>query len=170
MNDFTQLTTILVLGIFFGAVANFLIKNTPIQLDKIKTIIKNNANFAEKQAAVEKMKADGDFHQWETIPTLQGQAMVCIKTGWSPTLQGFIPMSFINNYLENRKAEAEYKEFRSARVQLLAHQLQLSIPAMEDVVEKVFSMKKDFLLLRVSKLQQELQDKAAAVDNEQNKI
>ena len=72
--------------------------------------------------------------------------------------------------MEAFKMEEEYKVFRSERVKDLASELRLSIADTEKVVEQIFSMKKDFHLMKTTLLQQELQEKAAHVESQGNKV
>lgn len=170
MSDFGQLTTILLLGIMFGLFGKIAYDNLLIQIARIKEIIANNKAFKAKEDEVANMRANGDFHEWVDVMTPQGKIMLCRKTGWAPSLKGFVPMTLVNAYFENLKAQEEYKEFRDARVQLLAHELKMTVPQMERVVENVFSIKKDFQLQRLDKLSKELKGKAANVKSEGNQI
>ena len=109
------------------------------------------------------MKEDGEFHEWVTVQTPTGDMMVCKRTGWCPNFEGFVPTNMINAYLEKVKMEQEYKEFRDARVLELANQLKLSTMEMEEVVEKIFSMKKDFTVSKLIELSADLTERALDV-------
>jgi hypothetical protein len=161
MNEYVVLTTILLLGVAFGLFGRLALINMFKHIDKIKKQIANNKAFAAKEAQVALMKARGDFHQWQNLPDGSGGTiMVCVKTGWAPSIKGYIPMENINRVLEDIKSAEEYKVFRAARVQLLAHELQMDIPRMEFVVQQISSMKKDFTLLRMAKLSEDMKRKA----------
>ncbi len=149
---------------------NWLVGNIIAQVDNIRAIMKNNRLFKAKQAEVAKMKAAGDMHEWINVPSAGGTMLVCKKTGYAPSLDGFIPMQYINNYLENLKAEEEYKVFRAERIHKMALDNDSTVEKIEKIVEQVFSMKKDFALMRIEKLQKELQDRAAAVNDGQNQV
>ncbi len=164
MSNEQILTTILLMGVVFGLLGKFFFDRLVDSVNQVKEIMENNRKFKAKMAEMDRMKAAGEFHEWVDVPSSQGTMLVCKKTGWAPSLKGFVPLSAINAYLEQLQAEKDYKEYRAARVQLLAHELQLTVPMMETVVEKVFSMKKDFHVERIAKLQQELAAKAAVVN------
>ncbi len=170
MNSVVLMTTILLMGLLIGVAMNFLVENIIKQVDKIRVIFENNRLFKAKQAAVAKMKAAGDMHEWVNVPSTSGMILACKKTGYVPSLDGFIPLTFINNYLENLKAEEEYKVFRADRIYKIAQKYDLDVPKTEEIVEQIFSMKKDFALLRIEKLQKELQDRSATVKNEQGQV
>lgn len=168
MNLGDAFTIVLLLGLFFGFIANPLLKNAIKGWQNFKRILDDNKKFAEKKAEVEKMKTNGDFHEWITIPTLSGEMMVCKKTGWYPTAQGFVPMELINEYLRKVKLEEEYREYRNAKVAELAKELDFSLEKMETVVEKIFSMKKSFYLGRIEKLSEEFKQRADDVRTKQD--
>ena len=170
MNDATILTTILLFGLVIGLAINWLVGNIITQVENIKAIMTNNKLFKSKQAAMEKMKAEGGMHEWVQVPTMQGMLLACKKTGWCPTLQGFLQLSHINSYLEAKKAEEEYKIFRDIRVGELADKHNMSFFDMEKLVEQIFSIKKDFHVERIAKLQREIEARAAAVKNGQNQV
>ena len=107
------------------------------------------------------------MHQWMTMVIMGQEVMVCEKTGWAPSLNGFLPMHMIEAYKKESNAAKEYEQFRNARIQLIASENQMTIPQVERLVEQVFSIKKDFTLQRIEKLQKEMEDKASAVLNGQ---
>lgn len=173
MNSALLMTVILLLGLVIGLASEWLIHNIMIHVTDIKEQLANNRRFKEKQAEVEKMKANGDFHEWVSIPSFDpagGTMLVCKRTGWCPTLKGFISTQHINRYLDNIQAEEEYKSFRAARIQLISAETNLSVSEVERIVESIFTMKKDFYVGRIAKLQKEIEAKAAAVKNEQPKV
>lgn len=168
MSEAGILTTILLFGLVVGLIIHFLLNNIATQWKKIKIILENNKAFAKKQAAVDAMRANGDFHEWITVTDVVGTFLVCKKTGWCPDKKGFIPIELINAYLEKIKMEEEYKEYRNQRVAKLAEELGFDLPKMESVVEKVFSMKKDFHVDRIAKLADDLSKRAENVRKQQN--
>ena len=171
MNDeMIILTVILLMGYFLGYTSNKIVDNIYMLMYKIRLMRETNAAFKIKQAEVTKMKAAGDFHEWQEIPTMQGSMMVCKKTGWCPSLNGFIERSRIESYLNDLKREEEYKDYRANRVQQLCQALNMSTQQVEKVVEDVFSIKKDFHLMKAAQLQQELKEKAAHVESQGNKV
>jgi hypothetical protein len=168
MEESNILATILLVGAILGFAIRYLVGNIIHFSKHIKDLMDNNKEFAKKQAMVAKMKADGDFHEWITIPTPGGSMLVCKKTGFCPELNGFVAIEMINSYLNRVKQEEEYKVFRDARVLVLAKELGLDVPRMEEIVEKVFSMKKDFTIHKLAQLQQDLTKRAEDVNNPQN--
>lgn len=167
MNNEQVMTILFVIGIGFGLFGRFLLDNIQTYWNKLVKIYKNNKDFKELQDSVDQMREKGEMHDWMEMNLGTTKALVCKKTGWCPSQGGFLPMSIINQYIENLKTEEEYQEFRNARVQLIAHENNLTVPATERVVEQVFAMKKDFFLQRISKLQQEMEQRAAEVLKEQ---
>lgn len=169
MTNEEVMAILLLIGVGIGLFSSVLINNIRINWEKLKTIHQNNKKFAALQKNVDDMRAKGELHEWQEIMTMQGKMLVCAKTGWCPTLKGFLPLQVIQQQLEHAKAEEEYKEFRAARIQLIAHERNMTTAEVERLVEQIFTMKKDFYVQRVAKLQQEMEAKAAAVLNEQGK-
>ena len=162
MNDAVLMSVILFVGMLFGLFANSLIQNTMFHIEKIKLMLANDKLFKQKQQEVADMRPKGVFHEWFDMPKGDGNTIiVCKKTGWCPSLKGFVPMSRIEAYLAAVKAEEEYKVFRNGRVAELAIKMNLDNQQVEKFVEDVFSIKKDYTLMKIKELQQELQANAA---------
>lgn len=168
MNNTGLFTVVLLIGLGLGMIIKYLLKNISIQWKKIQIILENNKDFAKKQAAVDEMKANGEFHEWITVPTLSGEMLVCKKTGWCPNVKGFVALELINSYLEKVKMEQEYKEYRNARVEKLAKELDFDMEKMETIVESIFSIKKDFHVDRIARLADEFTKRAEDVNKQQN--
>lgn len=165
MNDFFALTTILMLGVLFGLFGRASIESLLANIEKIKTSMAMNKAFKAKELQVAMMKAKGDFHQWQNLPDgAGGTIMVCIKTGWAPSLKGFIPMENINRVLEDIKAAEEYKVFRNQSVAALAAQHNMDVTAMEKIVEGVFDIKKQFHLKRLKDLADSMKNRKVNLD------
>ena len=90
--------------------------------------------------------------------------MVCVKTGWAPSLKGFIPMENINRVLEDIKTAEEYKIFRNQSVIALAAQHNMDVTAMEKIVEGVFDIKKQFHLKRLKDLADSMKNRKVNLD------
>lgn len=159
--------TIFTVGIVLGMLVKFFLGGLEKAILHVKFIREQNKKFNELQKKVDEMKASGDMHQWMTMVIMGQEVMVCEKTGWAPSLNGFLPMHMIEAYKKESNAAKEYEQFRNARIQLIASENQMTIPQVERLVEQVFSIKKDFTLQRIEKLQKEMEDKASAVLNGQ---
>jgi hypothetical protein len=164
MNDAGLMTVILLVGVLAGAAAQWLIDRVILVLEEVKKGMADNRLFKAKRKIVDEMRANGDFHEWVTIQSTQGELMVCKKTGWCPSLKGFVDTNRIESYLYNLKYEADYKVFRAERVGILAKRLSLTDEEVEKVVEEVFSIKKDFALIRLEDLKNELKQRAQLDD------
>lgn len=104
MNEADLFTVILAIGVGIGLVTKFLLGNIAFYWNKIKKNIDSNKAFAKKQAEVKKMKEDGDFHEWISIPTTTTPMLVCKKTGYCPELGGFVSMDIVNSFPGRRPA------------------------------------------------------------------
>lgn len=158
MNDAGLLLAIFLISLTLGFIMRFLVSNVINSAEKFKKVLNNKKQFQKKQKELEQMRDRGEQHDWVTIEAGDGPMLVCKKTGYAPRLKGFVPVEAVNTYLLWAEREEEYKLFRNARVTSLARELGLSETKMEEVVEKIFAMKKDFTLLQLDKLKQELQE------------
>jgi len=125
---------------------------------KLKNLIVTEKSFNKKMKIVERMKKDGEYHDW--IPVMVGlkQYHVCQKTGWCPTIEGFISMEYVETCKKLRKEEEDYKEYRDNKVKDLAAKHSISLEDMEKLMESVFDIKKQWALLKIERLQEEAKD------------
>lgn len=151
MNDGSLMTAILVFGLAVGLFANKLGESALEHFERIKKIMKNNRLFKKKQEEVAQMREKGETHEWVNIPGVAGYGnlLVCKKTGWSPALQGFVPMDIVRKFVKKIELELEYKEFRDRRIEDLARSWNIPFPDMESLVEKIFAIKKDFHIMKM---------------------
>jgi hypothetical protein len=159
MNDANILTIILLMGMVSTLVFQKLISNIVKAISDIKAVNAQNREFKARMAEMDKMKTNGDFHEWIYLPSTAGEIMVCKKTGWCPSVKGFFSTKLINQHLADKQAEEDYKVFRNKRVLQLATDIGKNFSETEKIVEAVFSIKKDFTLLRLTKLQEDLKGK-----------
>lgn len=124
-------------------------------IKQVKEIMKHKKLIKEKQASVEKMKADGEFHDWINIPTPAGEIHVCRKTGYCPKVNGFFPLEAIKQYEKQKQDEIDYKEYRDKKVEELAIEQGLTVEEMEVLVKSIFNMKKTYY---IEKMEQSLKE------------
>lgn len=160
MEESSILITALLFGLFVGLLSMSLIDNVIYYWTKAKKIMSDNKEFARRTKEIKKMKEDGDFHEWVEIPNSTGTTLVCKKTGWTPSLKGFLSVKEVERYLNKVKLEKEYKEYRDVRVSELAEELGFDLPKMESIVEKIFSIKKDFSVGKIKDLADEMMKRA----------
>jgi hypothetical protein len=168
MEESESLMAILVIGFAIGLAIMPIFMNIKFRWQRAREYVRYNIEFNKKLESVAKMKANGDFHEWVIISDISGPKTVCRKTGYCSELDAFVPMDLLKSYLEKIKIEEEYKVFRDEKVSELAKEIGLDIPKTEIIVEKIFSMKKDFSLLKLDQLQGELEKRAEDVGKQQN--
>ena len=121
----------------------------------VKFTINTDKQVKAKMKAKEDMLERGEKHDWIKIPLGTKEYLFCRKTGWSPDLNGFLDMNFIKKHDRKIKEEEGYQAFRNERVKRMAEERGVSLDDMEEIVEQVFSIKKDFAILRIEKKQKE---------------
>lgn len=168
MNELMILLTVLGIGLIIGSIGGVIVKNLLGAYSAFMHILETNKKFEQKQKVVDEMKSKGEFHEWQELPTPEGNLLVCVKTGWCPSANGFIDIERINSYLTSQKIQKEYKAYRDERVRLLAEKYNYPILTMEQLVEDIFSIKKDFHLLKLNELQQEFFTKAEDVETKRD--
>jgi hypothetical protein len=149
---------------FLIVVVSFLAGRLAYKIYKdISFKLKNNKKFKEKKKAIDEMKANGDFHKWMDLSVGTKIIRVCEKTGYAPEIDGFIDMFLINIQKEKNKMEEEYQEFKTQRTLELAEEYGLTVDKMEELQDKVFSIKKDFTVGRMDKFLAELRAKSEEI-------
>jgi hypothetical protein len=170
MSEDNWMSFAIILSFGFGFWSSSLVDSIIVRFYILKAQWRNNQELKVKKEELKKMRAMGEFHQWKEMYFTDGSHLVCLKTGWCPTLKGFVDMNRIERYIKAEIMQEEYKAFRAERVNNLASKLVLTIADTEKIVEEIFSMKKDFHLMKTTQLQQELKAKAAHVESQGNKI
>ncbi len=140
------------------AISRLCIRIIMKSLRNIKAINANNKEFRSKVKAKEEMQAKGEYHEWIRIPYGTEERLVCKKTGWCPTINGFLAMGYVNSWVERLGMEKEYNKYSDARVKLLAEDYEMPTQWMEDLIEKVFKIKKDFHVEKMKDSVAEMKD------------
>lgn len=162
-----MLTAVLLIGLALGLFGRSTIDSLVVNFNKLKGQLAMAKAFRKKDNEMKAMRERGEFNEWRDLPDGAGGTLtVCIKTGWCPSLKGFIPMERIKKTLDDLKLADEYKLFRNDRLIGIAQQFDLDFNKMEEITESIFSMKKDFYLMKVAQLQSELKQKADDVNTE----
>lgn len=150
---------------YYLAIGAALLMISPLVAKLAVTIYRSiSAHFIykEKIKEVEKMKAGGDYHDWVSIavsPTKQ--ANVCKKTGYCPTLEGFIDLKSLELILKMREQEKEYQEYRKKRITDIGNEIGLGYEAMSEYADKIIGIKTQYTIEKLSQLQKELISKSA---------
>ena len=122
--------------------------------------IRNEVKKRKKMIA--DMKERGELHEWITIQQkdLKGEVHnlnVCKKTGWCPQFQQFFQMPYVEAEMARQEYKKQYEEYRDAHVEILATKFRHSREEMEEIVESVFDIKKQFALLWIKERNAEVQ-------------
>jgi len=117
-------------------------------------------NYEDK---VTKMKDEGRMHKWVTLPIrIPGEGIketqVCEETGYCPGLNGFVDAFEIKQMLGQRKTEEEFKVFKEARISELAEEYSMTEEAFSNIVEEIYSMKKNFHVKKMEESIKELKE------------
>lgn len=112
--------------------------------------------FHEKMKERALMSIRGEMHDWISMPINGRDLLVCKKTGWCPAINGFVYKEEIEKFLKRQKIEERYQKYRDAKVKELAEELKLSIEKTEEIVEKVFDIKKQFHLILMDESLEEM--------------
>ena len=128
----------------------------------IKSIHANNKEFKRRMKNKNDMQAKGDGHEWINIPYGTEEVMVCKKTGWSPTLNAFLSMEYVNMWLKRQEREKEYQAYREEKMILLAEKHGINKEKMEEIAEGIFAIKQSF---HVKKMKQAVKEMRSGEKN-----
>lgn len=128
----------------------------------IKKTRKMNKVYEDRMKAVEEMKAKGEHHEWIQMaishPT-EGpiNTHVCKKTGYAPHIESFISMDHVKRVVQARKDEEEFQAFKEKKLEEYA--LKYGIGEVEEVYEKMITIKRDFKLKKMEDFKNEIKEK-----------
>jgi len=116
-----------------------------------------------KEDSVAKMKKEGRFHKWITLPVrLPGKGVqettVCEETGYCPSVDGFIDLMQMKEMLIKKKNDEEFVEFRREKIKELSSKYGMHEDLFEDVVNDIYSIKKDFHVNKMNESIKELKE------------
>lgn len=154
-----SLGMMIVLLIAWWEASKFVFKRLKSDFARIKDVRAREKAFRKKQKEVEEMKARGDMHEWISMPIsgVGEEVMVCRKTGYVPSKEGFLPIEIIQHYEKSqaveKKIKEEYDEFKSERVSGISERYEIPMEKMEDLMDEIYSIRKDF---HVQKMEEEL--------------
>lgn len=122
------------------------------------SIMTKRKMFKELKARKEKLLADGETHQWVevTTPDNKSKIIVCEKTGWVPSKNGFLPLASVEALKSADKMEKDYSDFKEKRMKEIAENNGLSRDQLESICTDVVSIKKDFTLNNINNFLTEL--------------
>ena len=126
------------------AISMFVTKIIIANIRYIKFLRAKNRKFQALMKAKKDLQESGDHHDWETIPFGTEEVLVCMKTGWCPSKNGFIPMEYIKEWERRKKLDEEYQTYRKGKVEALAEDYEMPYEHMEELIEKIFAIKQNF--------------------------
>jgi hypothetical protein len=117
----------------------------------------------EKQDKIDKMKKEGRFHKWTTLPvSIPGEGtqetQVCEETGYCPSFDGFVDTTQIKRMLSERKTKEEFEEFKRQKIKELSDKYNMTEKTFAEIVEDTFSIKKDFHVEKMEKSIKEMKE------------
>ena len=114
--------------------------------------------FKELKAKKDKLLANGETHKWVevTAPDNKSKIIVCEKTGWVPSKNGFLPLASVEALKSADKMEKDYSDFKEKRMKEIAESNGLSVDQLESIYTDVVSIKKDFTLNNINNFLSEL--------------
>lgn len=127
-------------------------------IHSVKTIIRISKNSKQikqeidrKQKMIDEMKINKELHEWMTVQqvSVNGEISnynVCKKTGWCPQLNMFFTDAYVRNEILNQKYQKQYSEYKTKIIREMANDHGKTIEQMEQIVEAVFDIKKQFAL------------------------
>jgi len=152
----TDLKTILL--IIMASISVVLVIFSTIRtLMNILAIKKNNKMVNSKMKQVEEMKANGEFHEWINMTIGLKNVHVCKKTGFCPSMNGFVPMDQVKLHLMKLEEEKEYEVFKGEKLKIIANKY--NIKDIDNLYDEIFSIKKDFCISKMDKFIKEIKER-----------
>lgn len=109
---------------------------------RYKYLKESKAKYDRLQKAKDDMIARGETHEWVEFTYMNGQRiMVCKKSGWSPTLNGFLDLKVVGQYLqaenEVKRITKEYEDFLSEKLVSLSKQYDIEVSVLRKILKDI---------------------------------
>lgn len=119
--------------------------------------------FKEKDKEIAKMKEEGRLHDWVTLPVnIPGKGIidttVCKETGYCPSVDGFVDKMQVRHMVEMKRLNEEFDSFRKNRVSELAEKWNTSEDVFGNIIDDIYSIKKDFHVQKMEQSMKELKE------------
>ena len=171
MNQIINGTVLVLLLIVAWEFFKVFLKKLLVSISVYRLIRKNDQQFYNMQKEMEKMKENGEIHEWVSINTGMGDIIVCKKTGWCPSINGFIPKEHIESYQKEqenaKKVEEEYAVYEKNKLFDLNTKYGVNMvnKDMKSMAEDVYAIKRDFYIAKIEEAQKTLLENT---NNEKN--
>lgn len=133
----------LILGLMIG-LSLFFASRVWFTLKACYYMYKIDKLYRKKKKEREAMLDKGEVHEWVTIPYGMQEVMVCKKTGWCPSLNGFIPMNLVGSQLKLQDIKKGFDEFKNQKLIEWAKEFNVTTERMQEFVESVYNLKKQY--------------------------
>ena len=107
----------------------------------------DNREFKRRMKEKDEMIANGDFHEW--VEVLKGgpggeMVRVCKKTGWCPSVDGFVSKEYINRYLLLKADKEEYIKYWDENLERLSKKHSLTVEELRALMVELKLINEDF--------------------------
>lgn len=153
-----QIAILLTFYTIFLVFAFFSVLHIRKYMRAVIAMMRNNREFKKQEKKHQEMLENGGFHNWQDYDYFgDGKTIlkVCSKTGWCPSLKGYLPVKVLQAYDKLKEQQAEEKVFRDKYMQSLSKKHELPLPKMEEISKDIFQIKKDWHLLLMAKKMKE---------------
>lgn len=135
---------------FFIALFVFHIPKATRVLKAFLVLYRNNKSYNNKLRSKKAMLNRGEMHEWIKIYMGTKEIMVCKKTGWCPSLNGFLDINYVNSMGELQLVKAGFEKYKEQRIAEMARDLGISVEEAKNFSEEIFKMKKEYYLNNMS--------------------
>jgi len=144
----------------------FFLKRSIVALKMFQIQMQAKATYNELNKKRDEMIKNGDLHEWIDLPIAGKMVKVCKKTGWVPEWKDYIVPHVLRQMLSDLDRDKRYKTYRNEKVADLAKAHDMTNEAMEELVEKIFDIKKQFHLREVDVVVKEMKEKASGQEKD----
>jgi hypothetical protein len=117
--------------------------------------IKLRRQQAKKINELESKKCKGP-HSWINMSVDGSRTHVCKKCYFSPSHDGFVKQSFVQEAIYTEQFDIQYKEYFDKKIQELAFFYEMPIDKLAEIGEKIIQIKKDFAFEYIKKMMEEV--------------
>lgn len=130
--------------IFFCSLiyTSYIIAETASKFKKIKI---KNEEFHKKMKEKEQFTKE-NHHEWIKVALGTKEVLACKHTGWCPEKNGFISMDYIEQAQRMKSLEEQLEIKKQNAILKLSEKYSLEKEAVQDILETVYEVKKQFYL------------------------
>jgi len=133
------------------AICSILLVVLKHQVNYMIFVWKNNKQVKAEHKKREAMLASGEVHEWIKVVHGTREVLACRKTGWCPDLEVYFTLEYVKEWQDRLVTNEALARYRDRKIESLAEEYNMTVSKFEELMEKIFSIKKDFFVEKMAR-------------------